>query len=99
MTSEHNSLGPAPQYQTILEQEQQCHEPSSSTNVQENVPTAETTQTTSMIELEILLSIMFDEYINGGDKGVSNSSVVSDNSQRDTSPQMNVVYPVRWEFR
>ncbi|GJU52579.1 hypothetical protein Tco_1226293 [Tanacetum coccineum] len=48
------------------------------------------TDTSSLQELELLFTPLFDEYFNGGNHDVSNSFALSDNHQKDTSPQLNV---------
>ncbi|GKC66282.1 hypothetical protein Tco_1098880 [Tanacetum coccineum] len=50
--SKHNGLGPAPQCQSTLEQ--QRHEPSITTHVQDNLHSVATTDNQSMLELELL---------------------------------------------
>ncbi|GJY02814.1 retrovirus-related pol polyprotein from transposon TNT 1-94 [Tanacetum coccineum] len=65
------------------------NEPSSSTLVSEVVPSADTSDT-SLQELELLFSPMFDEYFNRGNQGVSKSSAISDLQQQDTSHTLNV---------
>ncbi|GJY67014.1 retrovirus-related pol polyprotein from transposon TNT 1-94 [Tanacetum coccineum] len=57
-TSEHNSLGPTHQCQSTFKQKR--HEPSSSTHVQDTLPSA-TKNNQSMSELELLFSPMFYE--------------------------------------
>ncbi|GKB70432.1 retrovirus-related pol polyprotein from transposon TNT 1-94 [Tanacetum coccineum] len=62
MASDHVSSDPAPQCPpTALEQGSLSPDPQS----QENVPIATETITTSINELDILFSPMFDEYFNG----------------------------------
>ncbi|GKD22824.1 integrase, catalytic region, zinc finger, CCHC-type containing protein [Tanacetum coccineum] len=54
------------------------------------VPTADETYT-SLQELELLLSPMYEEYFNEGNKSVSKSSALSDNlQQQDTQPTLNL---------
>ncbi|GKB69754.1 hypothetical protein Tco_0931166 [Tanacetum coccineum] len=54
------------------------------------VPTTHTTDP-SLQELEMLFSPMYEEYFNGGNKRVSKSSALSDNSlQQDTKLTLNV---------
>ncbi|GKD74574.1 retrovirus-related pol polyprotein from transposon TNT 1-94 [Tanacetum coccineum] len=76
-------LVPAPQCQQILEQ--QRREPSSSTHVQDNLPLAYTSNNHSMSELDMLISLMFDEYFKGENEVVSKSSIVSDKSNTTQS--------------
>ncbi|GJS09713.1 retrovirus-related pol polyprotein from transposon TNT 1-94 [Tanacetum coccineum] len=66
------------------------NEPSSSTLVPKVVPSANTTYTSSLQELELMFSPMLDEYFNGGNRGVSKSSALFDNQQHDTPPQLHV---------
>ncbi|GKD03367.1 retrovirus-related pol polyprotein from transposon TNT 1-94 [Tanacetum coccineum] len=54
------------------------------------VPSADKTYTSSLQELELLFSPMFEEYFNGGNQGISKSSALSDNHQKYTSPKLNV---------
>ncbi|GJW46957.1 hypothetical protein Tco_0078603 [Tanacetum coccineum] len=72
-----SSSSPAPECQTTLEQ-QQRHEPSSSINFQENLPSVDTTNTQSMLELELLFRPMLYEYFNRENEVVSESFNVSD---------------------
>ncbi|GJW35498.1 hypothetical protein Tco_0058418 [Tanacetum coccineum] len=81
--SEHNGLGLAPQCQKILEQ--QCHEPSSSTHVQDNLSSSETTHAQSMSELVLLFSHMFDEYFKGENEVVFKPFAVFDKSNTTQS--------------
>ncbi|GJX64637.1 copia protein [Tanacetum coccineum] len=60
------------------------------TLVPQVIPTAEKTVTSSIIELDILFSPMFDEYFNIVNQGLFKSSAISDHQQQDTSPQKNV---------
>ncbi|GJR29122.1 retrovirus-related pol polyprotein from transposon TNT 1-94 [Tanacetum coccineum] len=65
-------------------------EHSSSKLVPEVVSQAELTDTSSLQELKLLSSPMYDEYFNGGNQGVSKSSAISDLQQQDTSHTLNV---------
>nr|GEU50956.1 integrase, catalytic region, zinc finger, CCHC-type, peptidase aspartic, catalytic [Tanacetum cinerariifolium] len=56
----------------------------------EAITTAYMTDTSSLQELELLFSPMFDEYLNGGNQDVSKSSALFDNQQHDTPPQLHV---------
>ncbi|GKG04841.1 hypothetical protein Tco_0315228, partial [Tanacetum coccineum] len=69
---DHASSDPVPQCPTtVLEQDSLCTEPQS----QENVPQAVKTATT-LNELDLLFSLMFDELLNGTTRVVSKSFVV-----------------------
>ncbi|GJX89891.1 hypothetical protein Tco_0343217 [Tanacetum coccineum] len=79
MALDHDNSGPAPHLQkasdhNCLEPKIQDHinEPSSSKLVPEVVPTADTIDT-SLQELELLFSPMYDEYFNGGNQGRTSS--------------------------
>nr|GEU59813.1 retrovirus-related Pol polyprotein from transposon TNT 1-94 [Tanacetum cinerariifolium] len=73
MASDHVSSEPATQCQTTaLKQDSLSLDPQS----QENVPIAAETVTTSLNELDMLFSLMFDEYFNGATSFVSKSSAV-----------------------
>ncbi|GJR24417.1 hypothetical protein Tco_0972944 [Tanacetum coccineum] len=66
------------------------NEPSSLKLVPNVVPLADETDT-SLQELELLFSPMYEEYLNGGNQGVSKSSALSNNlQQQDTQPTLNV---------
>ncbi|GJY86975.1 hypothetical protein Tco_0501001 [Tanacetum coccineum] len=97
MASDHENSGPAPKLykasdHNCLEPDIQDHnnEPSSSTLGPKVVPTLDTTISSSLQELELLCSPMFDEYFNGGNQGVSKSSTLSGNQHQDTLPQLSV---------
>ncbi|GJU40312.1 integrase, catalytic region, zinc finger, CCHC-type containing protein [Tanacetum coccineum] len=84
MVSDHVSSDPAPQCQaTTLEQVSLSPVPQS----QENVPLAEETVTMSLNELDMLFSLMFDEYFNGATSVVSKSSAVSTADASDKHQQ------------
>ncbi|GKA99656.1 hypothetical protein Tco_0827650 [Tanacetum coccineum] len=75
-TSKQNSLGPTPQCHKT--REQQRHEPSSSTHVQNTLPSTATKDNQSMLKLELLFSPMFYEYLNRENEVVPKSSAISD---------------------
>nr|GEU49665.1 hypothetical protein [Tanacetum cinerariifolium] len=84
-----NYSGPVPQSQMALEQNSLSptrnlnnNEPSSSTLVQESVPTEDMPVTTSIKELKSLFGLMFDEYFNGDNQDVSKSFDASDKRQQ-----------------
>ncbi|GJT36714.1 retrovirus-related pol polyprotein from transposon TNT 1-94 [Tanacetum coccineum] len=88
MASVHDSPGPAPQRQMEPEHNSSCleiqdhnNEPSSSKLVSNDVPTAHKTDT-SLQELELLFSPMYEEYFNDRNKSVSKSSALFDNLQQ-----------------
>ncbi|GKC05533.1 hypothetical protein Tco_0997143 [Tanacetum coccineum] len=54
------------------------------------VPSVDNTYTSSLQELELLFSPMFEEYFNEGNQGVSKSSPLFDNHQKGTSSKLNV---------
>ncbi|GJS04954.1 hypothetical protein Tco_0321462 [Tanacetum coccineum] len=95
--SDYDNYGLAPQLQknyvhntTELGIQDNNNEPSSSKPVPNVVPTANETNT-SLQELELLFSPMYEEYLNGGNQGVSKSSALYDNlQQQDTQPTLNV---------
>nr|GEU66125.1 hypothetical protein [Tanacetum cinerariifolium] len=65
------------------------NEPSSSKQVPKVVPLADEIAT-SQQELKLLFSPMYEKYFNAGNKSVSKSSALSDNStQHDTQPTLN----------
>nr|GFC56529.1 hypothetical protein [Tanacetum cinerariifolium] len=95
MASDHVSSDPEPQCQrTALKHDRLSPSP----QCQENVTQAERTVTTSN-ELDLLLSLMFDELLNGSSKVVSKSSVVSTADppnqcqQQNTTPLNNQTTP------
>nr|GEV33930.1 Gag-Pol polyprotein [Tanacetum cinerariifolium] len=66
------------------------NEPSSSKPVPNVSPLADTT-TSSLQELDLLLSPLYEEYFTAGNPSVSKSFALSDNSlQHDTQPTLNV---------
>nr|GEU49716.1 hypothetical protein [Tanacetum cinerariifolium] len=80
------SSDPALKYQTTsLEHDSLRPDPQS----QENVPLADETVTTSLNELDMLFSPMFDEYFNGATSVVSKPSVVSIVDASDNRQQPN----------
>nr|GEX96911.1 ribonuclease H-like domain-containing protein [Tanacetum cinerariifolium] len=93
MALEHNSFDPAPECQGMtlehvsLSPEHQC---------QENVPHVDKTVST-LTELDLLFSLMFDELLNGSFKVVSKSSTVSasnaSNHRQQTTPLNNHITP------
>ncbi|GKC99797.1 retrovirus-related pol polyprotein from transposon TNT 1-94 [Tanacetum coccineum] len=86
MASDYVSSDPAPQCQTrILEHDNLSPDPQS----QENVPLADETVTTSLNELDMLFSPMFDEYFNGATTVVSKSSAVPTVDASDQHQQPN----------
>ncbi|GKB08943.1 retrovirus-related pol polyprotein from transposon TNT 1-94 [Tanacetum coccineum] len=97
MTSDDNTYGLAPQWQktsihnsTELRIQYHNNELSSSKLVPNDVPTTDTTNT-SLQDLELLLSPMYGEYFNQGNKSVSKSFALFDNlQQKDTQPTLNV---------
>ncbi|GJT66139.1 gag-pol polyprotein [Tanacetum coccineum] len=89
MMADQNSSGLAPQRQMALEQNNHNNEPSSSTLVPDVAPSANISDP-SLQELELLFSPMYEEYFNGGNHGVSKSSVIFDLQQQDASPTLNV---------
>ncbi|GKB56308.1 retrovirus-related pol polyprotein from transposon TNT 1-94 [Tanacetum coccineum] len=91
MASDHDNSGPAPKLykasdHNCLEPEIQDHnnEPSSSTLGPKVVPALDTTISSSLQELELLCSPMFDEYFNGGNQ-VAGDGVTSIKRRRDLS--------------
>ncbi|GKB30281.1 retrovirus-related pol polyprotein from transposon TNT 1-94 [Tanacetum coccineum] len=56
---------------------------------QENVPIVDETVTTSLNELDMLFSLMFDEYFNGATTAVSKTSVVPNTDASDKRQQTN----------
>ncbi|GJX34139.1 retrovirus-related pol polyprotein from transposon TNT 1-94 [Tanacetum coccineum] len=83
-SKDHVSSDPAPQCQaTTLEQVSLSLDPQS----QENVPLADETVTTSLNELDMLFSLMFDEYFNGATPVVSKSSAVPTTDASDKRQQ------------
>ncbi|GJY23496.1 retrovirus-related pol polyprotein from transposon TNT 1-94 [Tanacetum coccineum] len=96
MVLEHNSSCLAPQLQetsvhnsTKFRIQDHNNEPSSSKLVPNFVPTTDKTDT-SLQELELLFSPMYEEYFNDGDKSVSKSFALSDNfQQQDTQLTLN----------
>ncbi|GKA15930.1 retrovirus-related pol polyprotein from transposon TNT 1-94 [Tanacetum coccineum] len=82
LTSIHNNTELGIQYHN--------NELSSSKLVPNDVPTSDTTYT-SLQDLELLLSPMYGEYFNQGNKSVSKSFALFDNlQQKDTQPTLNV---------
>ncbi|GJW97469.1 retrovirus-related pol polyprotein from transposon TNT 1-94 [Tanacetum coccineum] len=82
MTFEHNSSGLRLQDHNI--------KPSTLNMVPNVVPTADTTDP-SLQELELLFSLMYEEYFTARNQSVSKSSALSDNlQQQDTKPTLNV---------
>ncbi|GJW82131.1 retrovirus-related pol polyprotein from transposon TNT 1-94 [Tanacetum coccineum] len=64
---------------------------SSSSKLVPNVVTTADKTDTSLQELELLFSPMYEEYFNAGNESVSKSSALSDNlQQNDTQPTLNV---------
>ncbi|GJT21323.1 hypothetical protein Tco_0891260 [Tanacetum coccineum] len=103
MASDHHSSDPAPQRQTmalehnILSPATQCQNKVSEDNTlgpepqsQENVHIADKTVTTSLNELEILFSPMFDEYFNESTQVVLKSSAVTTTNASDKRQQPNI---------
>ncbi|GKA53008.1 hypothetical protein Tco_0746323 [Tanacetum coccineum] len=91
MASDHDSSDPAPQFQTMaLEHNSLSPDPQS----QENVPTTDMTETTSLQELEMLFGPMFDEYFNGATQVVSKSSAVNIVDASDKRPQYNTTQSI-----
>ncbi|GJU49705.1 integrase, catalytic region, zinc finger, CCHC-type containing protein [Tanacetum coccineum] len=96
MASDYDNSRPAPQLQKAsdhnrLEPGTQDHnnEPSSSKLVLNGVPTADETDT-SLHDLELLFSPMYEEYFNTGKQSVSQSFALSNNlQQQDTQPTLN----------
>nr|GFB77430.1 ribonuclease H-like domain-containing protein [Tanacetum cinerariifolium] len=95
MASDHVSSDPGPQCQrTALKHDRLSPSP----QCQENVTQAERAVTTSN-ELDLLLSLMFDELLNGSSKVVSKSSAVStadppnQRQQQNTTPLNNQTTP------
>ncbi|GKC95675.1 retrovirus-related pol polyprotein from transposon TNT 1-94 [Tanacetum coccineum] len=97
MMYDDNTLGLAPQLQktyvhdsTKLRIQDHNNEPASSQLVPNVVPSAYKTDT-SLQELELLFSAMYEEYFNGGNQGVSKSFTLSnDLQQQDTPTTLNV---------
>nr|GEV02117.1 putative ribonuclease H-like domain-containing protein [Tanacetum cinerariifolium] len=87
MSRDHVSSNSASQYPiTALEHESLSPDPQS----QVNVPLADETVTTSINELDMLFSLMFDEYFNGASLVVSKSSAVSNADAFDKHQQQNI---------
>ncbi|GKB94794.1 integrase, catalytic region, zinc finger, CCHC-type containing protein [Tanacetum coccineum] len=87
MTFEHKSSGLVLQRQMTSDYDNSGHAP----QLQKiSVHKSNKTYTSSLQELELLFSPMFEEYFNGGNQGVSKSSALFDNHQKDTSPKLNV---------
>ncbi|GJV04746.1 retrovirus-related pol polyprotein from transposon TNT 1-94 [Tanacetum coccineum] len=79
-----------PSYEIELEIQDHNNEPSSSKLVPNVVPLADMTDT-SLQELDLLFSHMYEEYFTAGNQSVSKSSALSDNlQQQDTQPTLNV---------
>ncbi|GJW60339.1 hypothetical protein Tco_0109674 [Tanacetum coccineum] len=82
----------------LMEPETQDHinEPSSSTMVPEVVPITDMTDTSSLQELELLFSPMFDEYFHRDNQAISSSSAFTDKRQQQdtTSSTSTTVYSV-----
>ncbi|GJX51737.1 hypothetical protein Tco_0278582 [Tanacetum coccineum] len=95
--SDYDSSGLAPQLQktsvqnsTELEIQDNSNEPSSSKLVPNVVPTTDEIDT-SLQELKLLFSPMYEEYFNRENKSVSMYSALFDNlQQQDTQPTLNV---------
>ncbi|GJS16015.1 hypothetical protein Tco_0410487, partial [Tanacetum coccineum] len=86
MIFDHNSSNLAPQRQHALDYDNSGPTP----QLQEVSPPAEKTDT-SLQELELLFSPMYEEYFNAGNQSVSKSSALFDNlQQHDTKPTLNV---------
>ncbi|GJR16272.1 integrase, catalytic region, zinc finger, CCHC-type containing protein [Tanacetum coccineum] len=97
MTHDDNTPGLAPQLQKTsdhnrseLDIQDHSNEPSSSKLVQNVSPPADT-DASSLQELDLLFSPLFEEYFSAGNQSVSKSSTLSDNSQQqDIQPTFNV---------
>ncbi|GJT22922.1 retrovirus-related pol polyprotein from transposon TNT 1-94 [Tanacetum coccineum] len=95
--SDYDNSGPAPQLQKTSDHnrsELRIHnhnnEPSSSTLVPNVSPSADT-DAPLLQELDLLFSLLYDEFFTAGNTNVSKSSFLSDNSQQqDTQPTANV---------
>ncbi|GJS04762.1 integrase, catalytic region, zinc finger, CCHC-type containing protein [Tanacetum coccineum] len=83
----HVSSDPAPQCQTTALEHNSLSLDSQS---QESVPLVDETVTTSLNELDIQFSLMFDEYFNGATLVVSKSSVVPTVDASDKCHQSNI---------
>ncbi|GKG39343.1 hypothetical protein Tco_0463488, partial [Tanacetum coccineum] len=67
------------------------NEPSSSKLVEKKVVSPADKTATSQQELELLFSLMYEEYFNAGNPSVSKSSALSDNlQQHDIQPTANI---------
>ncbi|GJZ52242.1 hypothetical protein Tco_0606757 [Tanacetum coccineum] len=97
MASVHNSPGPAPQQQMTSDENTSGHgiqdlsnEPLSSKLVPNATPLADTTDP-SLQDLELLFSLMYEQYFTAGNPRVSKSSTLFDKLQKhDTQLTLNV---------
>ncbi|GJS76278.1 hypothetical protein Tco_0726159 [Tanacetum coccineum] len=94
--SEYDNVGPVPQLQktyvynnTELRIQDHNNEPSSLKLVPNVVPISDEIDT-SLQELELLFSPMYEEYFNAGNQSISKSFALFDNlQQQDTQPTLN----------
>nr|GEV04196.1 retrovirus-related Pol polyprotein from transposon TNT 1-94 [Tanacetum cinerariifolium] len=97
MALDYDNSDPAPQLQhtsvhnsTKLGIKDHINEPSSSKLVSNVVPLTDNIDP-SLQELKLLFSLIYEEYFNGGNHGVSRSFSLSDNlQQKDRQPTLNV---------
>ncbi|GJZ45218.1 hypothetical protein Tco_0592814 [Tanacetum coccineum] len=88
MASDHNTSGLARQ-RLMTTSEQNSLGPAP--KCQDNLPSTAITDNQSMSELDILVSLMFDEYFKGVNEVVSKPSVVSDQKTNKSNLQTNML--------